>query len=76
MFYLEQMISWYIDSKLQKRGLLNTFPYFSVKLPKTSIRTPKIINFPFVQNEKLMVFRCHSFKHSKVNMMWPFIKAI
>ena len=33
---------------------------FAITLKCLSIGTPKIINFPFVSNGKLMIFRCTS----------------
>ena len=45
-------------SKFQTRFSLSIYAKLSNTLKCLSIGTPKIFNFPFVSNGKLMVFRC------------------
>ena len=45
-------------------------PTFKVKYVLVSIVTLKIINFPFVQNGKLIVFRCPNIKAYYCNKFW------
>ena len=54
--YVDSSCFMYSDIKCKR---LNTF-YSTLKCLK--IGTPKIINFPFVPNGKLMVFRCPKIK--------------
>ena len=49
-----------LSSNFNKKGIvpISEKCYTETALKCLSIGTPKAINFPFVSNEKLMIFRC------------------
>ena len=53
---------WVLDRLFQPLIVLgksgNLYLSVEITLKCLSIGTPKTINFPFVSNEKLMIFRC------------------